>query len=442
MKKSIIAIAVIAGAVVIGAPYITGSMAESETRSMVEQLNANSAQYGSATITAYDRGFRNSKVSYEYEFPAGLAAMTKLEQTFKYDCEYAHGITGIDYSCDLNSNEFYQKMVSEHFDGQDPISITGAISAFGGLTQEIASTAIDKTAEDGTVLKLQPSRLLIESDASFSVFDSTAEFGEMNLSGGDGSIKMKPSSMDWRLKPTESGLYEGDYSMSVGELEMVNDDQSTSLVGLNLSGSNVERGDKMDSSLVVKVKSMAAQGVQTMSIEDAVISFDLLGLNSQALVEYQEFITNLQTDLMAEIQQGGEPTMDPNQMMAILPIVEKMLDKDLNLKMSVAGKLMGKPNAVDVDVKLLEKTSFAQLSAFMFNPESILKSFDVRLSTSLNKDLINGHPMAGPMIGKSPLFTQDGDSFETKIKLGAESEVNGKKVSFQELQGMVMSGMM
>ncbi len=442
MKKTIIAIAVVAAGVLVGAPYITGSVAESETRTAVDSMNAKSAQYGSLEIVNYERGFRSSQVSYEYELPAGWAVMTQLEGALKYDCEYAHGIMGIDYHCHFRANEGYAKFVAENFGGEDPVSITGEISAFGGVTQEITSKAIDKSVDGGSVLQIDSSRIFIESDSSFSVFDSTAEIGKIKVVDEKGEVAVEPSTVSWKIIPTESGLYEGDYSLETGALNIIADDNKVMMSDLAITGSNLESDGKMDSSVQMSFDRISAEGPESVSFEDGRFSMGFLGLSSAALLEYQEFIMTLQTDIMANVEQGGEPNVDPNQLMALLPIVEKMLDKDLNLKMAASGKLMGKPNSFDMDVKLLEKTSFAQLSAFMFNPESVLKNFDIQLSASLNKELIGDHPAAGPFIEKSPLFTHSDKNYEAKIKLGAESQVNGKKVSFEELQGMVMSGLL
>lgn len=442
MKKIVIAIAVIGGAAVAGAPYITGAMAESETRKLVAEFNKKSDEYGVTKIVSYERGFRSSTVAYEYQLPTGLAALTEYDETLKYNCDYAHGMTGIEYSCDLSSNEGYKKFIDQYFSGDDPISITGGISAFGGFTQEIASKAIDKKMDDGTVLKLAPSNITLASGSDFAAFDSVANFGALEISASDGSLNMEPSNMVFNMKPTELGLYEGDYRMQVGNLNFVDKQQRTVMEGVEISGASTERGDKMDSTVTLTMKKMEAEGGQAVALDDVSFSLDLLGVNSQALLEYQEFLRTMQAEMFANAGAGGEPEIDPNLMMAILPIMEKMLDKDLNLKMALSGKLMGKQNSADIDLKLLEKTSFAQFSAFMFNPESVLKNLDIKLNGSLNKELVEGHPMAGAIIGNSPLFSAEGDNYQTQIKLGAESQVNGKTVTFQELQGMVMSSAM
>jgi len=446
MKKTIIAVAVIAAGVAIGAPYITGSLAESETRKLIEEFNQNAEEYGTTNIVSYERGFRSSKVAYEYQLPSSLVSVLDYKEPMKYDCDYQHGITGIDYDCNLQSNVAYKQFVDDNFSGEDPLSITGAISAFGGLTQQIATTAIDKKLDDGTILKLEPSQIDLESDGGFAVFDSVAKLGALEISNAQGSFNMTPSNMEFKLKPTAVGLFEGDYKMVAGDLSFVDESQRSQVQGLQVSGTSVERGDKMDTTMVMQIKNVTGEGKQALSMQDVTLSADLLGLDSQALVEYQEFMQSVQAEMMASIErgdeQGAEPGIDPNQMMALLPIVEKMLDKNLNIKLGLSGKLMGKPNSLDLNFKLLEKTSFTQLSAFMFNPESVLENMDISLNTSLNKELIQGHPMAGPIVSKSPLFTSDDDKFETQIKLGAESSVNGKTVTFQELQGMVMQSMM
>ncbi len=442
MKKTVIAGACLIG-VVLAAPYVTGSIAESETRNLLADMNQKSAEYGVTKITSYERGYKSSQVAYEYEMPAGLAALTDFKGTILYNCDYSHGFTGIDYSCNFQQNEGYQTFLQEEFGGEDPISITGGISAFGGLTQEITSKAINKTMDDGSVLKLAPSEIIVESGGDFSAYDVVAKLGALDMSSNDGSLVLSESEMDWQIETTDLGLFVGDYSMSMDSMKFSEGESSSAdIKDIVITGSTSERGDKIDSTVVFELGSLDSQSEKPVALKNAKMTADILGVDAQALAEYQEFARNMQTEMIASLEKQGEPDVDPTQMMAILPILEKMLDKGLTIKLAAAGELMDEPNAIELDIKLLEKTSFTQLSAFMFDPESVLKSFDIRLNSSLNDKFLASEPMLKAMISKSPLFEQDGDDYETKVKIGEQSEVNGKKVSFQELQGMVMSGMM
>lgn len=442
MKKSIIAVACV-GAVVLAAPYITGSIAETETRNMTAELNKSPNEYGTTNIVSYDRGYGSSQISYEYTLPAILAKAFDYEGTVLYDCDYSHGFVGIDYDCNFRSNAGYQKFVEEEFAGDDPILITGGISAFGGFTQKLATKSIDKVV-DGTAFKVAASEIVIDSDSSFSDYDGTAEFGAIEIVDEKQSMVLSASEMDFSVQATEWGIYVGDYSVSLDSIDMVAEDNKTKMENFTVSGFAKERGDKIDSSAVFKVGAMAVEGASGGKVEDATLTMDILGVDAQAMAEYQEFARNMQSELLGSLDEtGGEqPSMDPMQMMGVLPILEKMLDKDLNIKMSFNGDIMDKPNSINIDVKLLDKLSFTQLSGFMFDPESVLKNFDIKLAASVDKELANSNPMVGPKMGQSPLFEADGSAYETDIRIGEKSKVNGKEVSFQELQGMLMSSAM
>ena len=89
--------------------------------------------------------------------------------------------------------------------------------------------------------------------------------------------------------------------------------------------------------------------------------------------------------------------------MAMLPILEKMLNKGLGVKLDLNARLNDTPNSLDFDFKLLEKTTFSQLTAFMFAPESILKHFDIRLSASLDAGLLDNKFGVGPILAARPI---------------------------------------
>ena len=440
MKKSILSLAIVGVGVVAAAPYLSGYLAQSETERMVAEFNQNSDEYGFTTIKTYDRGYRSSQVSYEYKLPAGLAALIGYEEALSYDCDYTHGITGIDYSCDLLTNPGYKQFVDQYFDGQDPVSITGAISAFGNLTQDISTRAINKQLDDGSVINIEPSSITISTDADFVSYDMSGKLGALELADPDGSLSMSASQFEWDLRPTELGLFAGDYSFRADEVSFLSGAQNTLMSGVDIAGATTEVGDNMDSVIKFSMASLKTQGDQAVLIEDASFGFDILGVNSKALVEYQEFATNLQSEMMSNIEEGQQPGMDPAKMMELVPILEKMLNKDLTLKMDVDGKLEGKQNSANLDIRLLEKTSFTQLSAIVFNPESVLKSFDIKLNASLDGELVDSHPVAGAMLGASPLFEKSSGNYQANIEIGESSKVNGKEVTFQELQMMMMSG--
>ena len=76
----------------------------------------------------------------------------------------------------------------------------------------------------------------------------------------------------------------------------------------------------------------------------------------------------------------------------------------------------------------------------MFDPESILQHFDIRLNASLDAGLLDNKLGVGPILAASPMVVADGQTYKTSLKLGAQPELNGEPISIEELQMMLTQG--
>ena len=76
----------------------------------------------------------------------------------------------------------------------------------------------------------------------------------------------------------------------------------------------------------------------------------------------------------------------------------------------------------------------------MFDPESILKHFDIGLSASLDAGLLDNKLGVGPILAASPMVVADGQTYKTSLKLGAQPKLNGEPISIEELQMMLTQG--
>ena len=438
MKKTIIGLAIAVPALWLGTSYLTGSIAESETRNLVAKINQESLDYGTAEISSYDRGIQSSSIRYSYSLPPSLAVMTGFKEKIEYQCEYDHGITGIDYACSFSDNPAFQALLNERFGGENPVKITGAISAFGGLTQKISILPIEQKMEAGGVFKLAASEVLVESDNTMSEYEINATVGVLSIVDAAGDFSAGPIKIDMDIEATDLGLYAGHYSMVSDKLLMKDQGEEVEIRNLEVERKTIDRNETMDSVVVLNAKSVSSSQSDDNRLEDLSLSFDFLGVNSQALKEYQAFMRTLQADLMANVEHGGKSEMDPNQMMAMLPIVEKMLDKGLNIRIAAGADLGGNPNSLDFQLELLDKMTVTQMSAFMFDPESVLKKFKLRLKTKIDSSILEGNIAAKQAIERSAVFKSDGDSYSLDIQLGENSSLNGESVTFQELQGLVL----
>lgn len=436
MRNIIIAGVVVLGIGLLGAPCLTGLIAEKETRNLVNTLNQD-GRYGEIDIVAYDRGLRSSRVRYEYKLPAYWQALSETSDTLSYACEYSHGISGIVYNCDLKSNPLYQAVVDQYFAGEDPILITGAISAFGAFEQTIELAALDQTLEDGAAIKLAALKVVMRSDSGLAEHDGRARIGALEIASGDGSFTLANGAISWDTSTAPSGLMMVDFAAGAEDLGFADQRHTLSMSGLKISNALDENNGKLASELLLSSKSVNGA---PMAIKDFKMTLDLAGLDSAALLEYQQFIENTRAEMLKSLASGEQQPSDLSRAMAMLPILEKMLNRGLGLKVDLAVRLDDTPNSLDFDLKLLEKTTLSQLAAFMFNPESILKNFDIRLNASLDAGLLDNKLGVGPLLAASPVVVADGRTYKTSLKLGARPELNGRQISIRELQMMLMSG--
>ena len=432
--RKIIIIALVAAAVGLpGAPYLSGFIAERETRNLANTLNED-GRYGEFDIVAYERGMRSSRVEYEYKLPTYWQALSQTSDTVQYACDYKHGITGIVYHCDFKSNPAYQAVMDQYFAGEDPLSITGNISAFGGFDQTIELKALEQNLEDGAALKLVAVKVVIESDSGFREHDGKARIGALEITSTDGSFTLTDSEISWDTSTAPSGVMLVDFEAGVEDLGFTDQQQTLSMRGLTMSNALDEKNGKLASKFLLALESINGAPV---AIEDFKMRLDTAGLDSAAALEYQAFIENIQ----AEVLESGEAQPpELSRVMPMLPILEKMLNKGLGVKVNLKARLDDTPNSLELDSRLLEKTTFSQLTAFMFDPESILKHFDIRLSASLDAGLLDNKPGVGPILAASPLVVADGQTYKTSLKLGARPELNGEPISIEELQMMLTQG--
>ena len=435
--QKIIIIALVAAAVGLsGAPYLSGFIAERETRNMANTLNED-GRYGQIDIVAYERGMRSSRVEFEYTLPTYWQALLETSDPIKYACDYAHGMTGIIYNCDFKSNPVYEAVMDQYFAGDDPLSVTGNISVFGGSNQTIELKALEQTLEDGAALKLAAVKVVIESDSGFKEHDGNARIGALEITSTDGSFTLTDSVISWDMSTAPSGLMLVDFEASVEDLGFTDQQQTLSMRGLTMSNALDEKSGKLASKFLLA--SEAVNGAP-VAIEDFKMGLAIAGLDSAAVLEYQAFIENMQAEILKLLESGEAQTPALSRVMPMLPILEKMLNKGLGVKLDLNVRLDDTPNSLDFDFKLLERTTFSQLTAFMFDPESILQHFDIRLNASLDAGLLDNKLGVGPILAASPMVVADGQTYKTSLKLGAQPELNGEPISIEELQMMLTQG--
>lgn len=441
LKKIIIVLIILAVALVVGAPYFTGKIAETETLKMVEKAKEDPSLYGKMEIVSYDRGYRSTNAKYSYTPPAFMEAIIGSNEAIEYGCDSKHGILGIDYLCKLEGSNAYIDFVNANLDGKDPLSMYGSVSAFGGITQTLEIDAIENLDIDGESISTPNALISVETDSEMKAFSIDGRSDAFNFEDNNNAISIGKLSIKGDVEAIADLVYAGDFDMSLENFNFKDDENDVAVSGMSMSSKSSENGENMDSLAVFKVASIKTGSPAMESVEDVKVEVEFNGIDTEAFAEYQAFSMKIQREMLSSLETGAEPEMDPNMMLQMLPIFEKMLKPGLEVNMAFDAKLNGTDNSLALDSTLLEPLTFTQMTMFVTNTEEALKKLDIKLDTALAKSFVDSQPMAAGMISQSPLIETTTEAYKLKLALGDKIELNGKTLSYEELQTLVFSSM-
>lgn len=440
MKKIIIPVVIIA-AIFVGAPYFTGKIAETETKKMIDGFNQSASTYGTTEVLSYERGLRSTQARYKYLPPSQFAGFTKEFGEIVYACDSSHGVTGIDFSCKLEGESAYSKFVTEELGGKDPLSIYGSISAFGGISQTIALEEVKDFELDGATLTIPNTKITVDTDAKGSAIKLSGGSEAFDMQGNGQTMKVGEMSLSGDMEKVGEGLFVGDFAMNLDSFVAGGPLGETTINGMSLRTETDQNGDNLNSNAVMSIKEIASAVMPFESVKDLNMALDISGLDKQAFIEYQQIAQQIQADTMLALEDKQEPPMPQAQMAKMMPVLEKMLKQGLNVSSNVSAKLNGENNDIALNLKLLESLSFAQMPEFMTAPDEALKKVNIKLDASLAKQVVDGQPMAAAFIARNPLVSANADDYALNLALGEEISLNGKKMSFAELQALVFSSL-
>ena len=441
MKKLIAILLILLIVIFIGAPYFTGKVAETETMKMVDTIKLDSENYGDIEVLTYDRGLRSTSAKYRYTPPASLAAMLTSDKPIDYGCESKHGVLGIDYICHLQGDGAYADFVNEKLDGKDPLSMYGSVSVFGAITQTYEIKAIQNLDLDGQTINTPKAQLNIETDNEMTAFKFTGDTEAFQLDDEEGTLDIGGINIEGDLESIATMLFTGSLNVDLDTLSFKDSEEEFTLDKVSFSSITRENGDNIDSRGTFKLGSMIAPNGDIKSIENVELVFEVNGVDTKAYSEYQAFSMDIQKQAFATLEAGQEPQIDPNAMIAALPIIEKMLKPGLELNLGVEAELNGTANEVELELSLLEALTLAEMSIFITDTEQALKKLDIELETKLSNSFVESQAMLAVMLGQSPLIEKTDDNYKLKFSSNKTIELNGKSITFAELQSMVFGSL-
>lgn len=420
MKKIIIIVIVLVAAAFIGMPYITGKVAQSETEKLVERMNQGNQKYGYSEIVKYERGFRSTQSSFKLLFPLDGDELEVL-----YSCDGSHGVTSYAYECQIDSFGEYQAFVAEHLQGNDPLSLTGSVSAFGSINQKINIAPIENIEIDGDTMS---------SEGGFVNFETNRELSEYKVDGDIGASKF---SIDGAILNIASGKLNGDIEVAddgvqLGEFGLVASGFIYSINSYTLEVENFQldtattgNGQNIEIDYTVKTQNIDIKSEKNFpSIKKAVINLSGEGFDRASIAKL--------TKLVQEMSEQGDIT--PQQQAVLIPAAEGLLKKGLGLKLDVDVDFDKDKMTSVFDFKLIDDATITDLSAVLFNPESLLDKLSIESNTFLPDTLLAIDNTLATTVENNPMFNRKGNGFSSELVLKKDNmSLNGEKVTFEEL---------
>ncbi len=230
----------------------------------------------------------------------------------------------------------------------------------------------------------------------------------------------------------------GDFAMSLDKFSLKNASNEVALADFSVYSKSVENGDNVDSYSIVKIASLETSDGTTADVEDFILTTEVNGLNTAALIEYQALSMQLQRDWLATFESSDVANSDPNPMLKMLPIIESMLKPGLEIKIAAQAKLDGMDNSLSLSSLLLEPLTLAQMPLFLADPEAALKKLECHIHASLAKSFVDLQPIVAGMIAHSPMIEATADHYQLTLTMGNEIELNGQVISLEALQSLAL----
>jgi len=425
MKKVIIPIVVLVIAAFIGMPYITGKVAESETNKLVDRMNQGSQSYGHTEITKYKRGFRSTESSFKLLFPYAGDEVEVL-----YSCDGSHGVISYSYECQIDSLGEYKAFVDTYLEGSDPLSVTGSVSILGSIEQRINLDAIEDIQTDGGKLSSKGGFVSIETDPKLKNFKFDGDIGSSEFSVEDVMLKINSVELNGDIEIADDGVQLGEadfvasnfiYSKSNSTLEVKAFEVDTETTGNNES--------------IAFDYDISAQNVVVKSdkefppIKKAVINLTGKGFDRTSVAQL--------TKTLQEVSEQGDFT--PEQQAVLIPAAEGLLKKGLGLKLDVDFDFDKDEMTSEIDFKLIDDATITDLSAVVFNPESLLDKLSLENSVFLPETILEFDDSLAATVRNSPMFNRKGNGFKSELILKKnDMSLNGEKVTFAELMNSAL----
>lgn len=427
MKKIIIVVGILVAFLLAGMPFITGLVTEKTLKNAVVTINQRQEQNGLSEITEIDRGYLNSKYKFRWTPPVLPAEIEDvIGSNIEYTCDAKHGMTSVNYQCQLGTLEAYTEFVNSYLSGKDPLSINGKVSIFGNVSQTITLDEFT-VVEEGETLLVRAGELIIDTDVEFQHYDVEGEFGGLLIKAPESNVNIGNVTIGGDIRAEEDGLHTGVLKLGLAKVES----DEVNMKGMSINASSQASLENIDFDYLISVDQLnIVEALEEIELDNLKVHFIGNGLDRQAVAEMNKQFSEL-------ANQGSE--IEPQQMAVLLPLMESLLKKDLSLWFDMEADYQKQPFKTDLTMTLLEKITLAELSVVAYDPESLLDKMQASMNVVMPNTIIDKAPLLQQKLPSSPLYKPVSGGYQSSIVLQKDNiKLNGESLSFQEFMGLVI----
>ena len=428
MKKIILTTTVLVGGVIAVMPFVTGMIAEKASKDLVDKMNQKQVQYGYSEIINYDRGFSSTKSTYRWTMPNQPDELTEIiGDGIEYSCDAQHGITGIDYQCRLDNLESYKDFIKTHLEGQDPILLTGHVSLLGQVEQTLKVTPFDISNDDATI-NVGEGVLTVKINSGLNRYRVNADFEGAKVNGDGVEAVLEKITIKGDVFITKDDLQIGEMALSMSKFDLTSlgGSDAFSITNGLMSVESDEDGDTVSVDYKLGIEQVLSGNAEAKRIIDD-ISFAFLagGVDRDTMIRLNDRI-----QAMAE----SSEELSVGQVTAMLPMLESLLRKGLSVSFDVGANYNAQAVNGDFSLALLEDVTLLDLSAIVYNPESVLEKLSISTHSRIPELVADLNPSLDQSLRSSPLFVSSDGAYQNSLVLKTgENSLNGQPMEFLEI---------
>lgn len=220
MKKRIIVGLVAVAAVAGGLPYVSGYLAESQTRQSLDKLNLQSP-YGKMEIVKYERGYNSTSAEYKWVTNPELEKDLQIGEIV-ISCGGVHNLLSFDYSCNLESMGLQDEQIRTAFKGKAPVTIEGNIGLTGDETSHVTINPFEIITETGARIASDGGSMNSTANASLSEISGVGTFSPITVQDATGvEVHISESTFTFDGSMYEKKYLLGDSAVNFDDITVI-----------------------------------------------------------------------------------------------------------------------------------------------------------------------------------------------------------------------------